>query len=396
MAVVCTIAAGSGACGSGDPTDPSAAPPAAAGPAEARENMVLLAHLDLATLASVVHASHDEVVEVEGAVSGAGNWGYTSPDGRRFALTGTSAGLSIVEVTDPRRPVNLGLVPGAASPWREVKTYGSYAYVATEARSGMDIVDLAVPEHPHKVRTWNRTFSSAHTLWVDAERGLLFANGTAGPEDQGSGGAGQNGMRVLQLEPDPEDPREVGAFQDFYVHDAYSRGDLMFASAIYDGFLAVLDVSDPGRIRELTRFSTGGRFTHNSWPTRDGRYLFTTDERPGRPLEGWDLLDLRAPRKVSEYIGSPGTIPHNVMVDGDRLLVAHYTEGVHLLDVSDPERPRVMGRYDTYTGASTGFNGSWGAYIFPGSDLIVASDINGGLFVIQYVGPPAAAARARW
>jgi len=390
--VACSVAALASACGADGPTAPG--PAATASPA-AQLNMVLLAQVDLATLATVVHAHHDEVVEVEGAVSGAGNWGYTTPDGRRFALTGTSAGLSIVEVTDPRRPLNVGLVPGAASQWREVKTYGSYAYVTTEARTGMDIVDLRVPEHPHRVHTWNETFSSAHTLWIDADRGLLFANGTAPPASPEAGGAGQNGMRVLRLEPDPASPREVGAFQGFYVHDSYSRGDLLFASAIYEGFLSVLDVGDPGRIREVTRFSTGGRFTHNSWLTSDGRYLFSTDERPGRPLEGWDLLDVRSPRKVAEYIARPGTIPHNVMVDGDRLLVAHYTEGVHLLDVSDPERPRLMGYFDTYTGPSTGFNGTWGAYIFPASDLIVASDINGGLFVLQYVGPPAGAAGAR-
>jgi hypothetical protein len=50
-----------------------------------------------------------------------------------------------------------------------------------------------------------------------------------------------------------------------------------------------------------------------------------------------------------------------------------------------------MGQYDTYAGTSTGFNGAWGAYIFPASDLIVASDINSGLYVIQYTGPRAGA-----
>jgi hypothetical protein len=74
------------------------------------------------------------------------------------------------------------------------------------------------------------------------------------------------------------------------------------------------------------------------------------------------------------------------MIDGERLVVSHYTEGVHMLDVSDPTRPRVMGSYDTYSGGSTGFNGAWGAYIFPGSNLIVVSDINGGLFVVEYTG----------
>jgi hypothetical protein len=159
---------------------------------------------------------------------------------------------------------------------------------------------------------------------------------------------------------------------------------VLFVSAMYDGFQALLDVSDPARIREITRFFTGGRFPHNSWLTRDARYLFTTDERADSPLEGWDLADPFAPRKASQYIAAPGTIPHNVMIDGDRMVVSHYTEGVHLLDVRDPERPGLLGSYDTYTGAATGFSGAWGGYIFPATDLIVVSDINGGLFVVGY------------
>jgi choice-of-anchor B domain-containing protein len=372
--VLLLLLAAAGCGGSVTRSDEPVPSPSPAGAAAA--NMRLLAQVDLGGLTTNVHAHHDEPLEIAGAVSAAGNWGYTSPGGRRFALTGTSAGTSIVEVTDGARPRPVALIQGPASQWREIRTYGEYVYVTTEARHGLDIISMKDPDHPEKVRTWNRTFQSAHTLWIDEDRGLLFANGTNTAR----------GTRVLDLRGNPEDPDEVGSFDGFYIHDAYTRGDTLFASAILDGFLALLDVSNPRRIREITRFNTGGRFTHNAWLTRDGNYVFTTDERPGRPLEGWDIRDPMAPRKVTEYIGAPNTIPHNVMIDGDRLLVAHYTEGVHLLDVSNPERPRVMGFYDTYPGTSTGFVGVWGAYIFPSSNLIVASDINGGLFVIEFTG----------
>ena len=379
----CLLGAGLAACGASSPS-PAGSSSAASEPASAALNMVLHAHVELPALAAGASGSgrglealHDEkplAVTGPAGLTAAGNWGYTTAAGRRFALTGLSVGLSVVEVTDPRSPRVVALVPGAESQWREVKTYRHWAYVTTEARTGLDIVDLSDPDRPRKVRTWSESFDSAHTLWVDRERGLLFVNGT------------RFGMRVLDLEPDPENPRDVGEWRGFYVHDAYTRDDVLYASAISDGFLALLDVSDPERIHEITRFTTGGRFTHNSWLTRDGRYLFTTDERPGRPLEGWDLSDPLAPRKVAEYIARPGSIPHNVMVDGDRLLVAHYTDGVRLLDVRDPERPQVLGHYDTFAGTEEGFAGAWGAYVFPASDLIVVSDISGGLFVVQYTG----------
>jgi hypothetical protein len=72
------------------------------------------------------------------------------------------------------------------------------------------------------------------------------------------------------------------------------------------------------------------------------------------------------------------------MIEKNLLLVAHYAEGVHLVDISTPSRPKLLASYDTDTGPSTGFVGCWGAYIFPGSNLIVASDMNNGLFVLEY------------
>jgi choice-of-anchor B domain-containing protein len=368
------LAACVGACGGDSTTSTPAAVEATPSPAVASLNMTLRSHLDLDTLGQSAQASHGEVEVNASGPSGSGNWGYTTPSGRRFALIGTSVGLAIVEVSDPRRPRRVALIAGEPNAWREVKTYGPYVYVTTEAKTGLDIVDMSDPDRPEKVRTWNETFNSAHSLWIDQDRGLLYAHGTA------------TGMHVLDLSRDPTNPRELSVFAGFYIHDSYGRGDRLYAAAIYDGFLSILDVGDPSRVRELSRFSTGGRFTHNAWLTRDGRYVFTTDERPGRPLEGWDIRVPESPRKVSEYIARTGTIPHNVMVDGDRLLVAHYTEGVRLLDVRDPERPAVLGFYDTYDGTSTGFAGAWGAYIFPGSNLIVVSDINGGLYVIEYTG----------
>ena len=363
------------ACGGGSmdpsPTSPSPSPSGSL-------NMTLLAHIDLATLS--IPASDDYHALTPAASSAAGNYGYTSPDGRRFALTGLSDGLSIVEVTDPRNPRRTAHIPGAASQWREVRTYGHYVYVTTEARTGLDIIDMGDPSRPRKVQTWSETFASAHSLWIDTDRGLLYAHGTRGPTGN------VTGMQVLSLD-DPENPRPVGAFTDYYVHDSYGRGNVLYAAAINSGFLALLDVSNPARIHEITHFNTGGFFPHNAWLTGDGRYLFTTDEVPNRPLEGWDLLNPLAPRKVSEFIAAPGTIPHNVLIDGTRMVVSHYTEGVRLLDVSNPEQPRQIGFYDTYPGGPGGFAGAWGAYIFPGSNLIVVSDINGGLFVVQYTGP---------
>lgn len=367
FALVIAHALAFGCGGDSGPTAPSTSPAAPAPAANQAVNMALLAQLPLAGMS-------------RGATGAAGLWGTTTTSGRRLALVGLTDGTAVVDVTDPARPRTTGLIVGELSSWREIRVYGDYAYVSTEANTGLDIIDLRNPDQPVKVQTWNRTFTSAHSLEIETERGLLLMNGTR------NAARADNGLRVLDVATNPREPREVGAFTAFYVHDAYVRGNRIYAAAIRDGFLGVLDVSDPSRITEITRFFTGGRFTHNSWLTGDSRYLFTTDERSGRPLEGWDIANVLAPRKVTEYNARPTGIPHNVVVDGTRLFVAHYGDGVHVLDVANPENPRLIGSYDTFGPPSDGFDGCWGVYPFPGSDLVIASDRQGGLFVLQVTG----------
>ena len=72
-------------------------------------------------------------------------WGYVDDLGNEYALIGVNGdpnqtntgGLAVVDVTDPAVPVEVAFFNGANSDWREIKTYGDYAYVTTEASAGL-------------------------------------------------------------------------------------------------------------------------------------------------------------------------------------------------------------------------------------------------------------------
>ena len=150
-------------CGSESSGAPSTVAVASPSPAAGALDMALLSHLDLPTLAQAPAAAQP-VAGQGAALSAAGNWGYTTAGGRRFALTGLSTGLSIVEVTDAARPRNVALIPGLDSQWREIRTYGEYVYTTTEASWGLDILSMKDPDHPRRIQTWNKTFRTAHSL----------------------------------------------------------------------------------------------------------------------------------------------------------------------------------------------------------------------------------------
>jgi len=70
-------------------------------------------------------------------------WGWVAPDGSEYALVGLNDGFSVVNVTIPSNPTEEFFINDLNSTWRDVKTFGNYAYVTTEADAGLLIVDLS-------------------------------------------------------------------------------------------------------------------------------------------------------------------------------------------------------------------------------------------------------------
>ena len=63
-------------------------------------------------------------------------WGYVDGSGNEYALLGVENGTSIVNVTDPANPVQVVFIPGGStSAWRDIKTWGNYAYVVSDFTS---------------------------------------------------------------------------------------------------------------------------------------------------------------------------------------------------------------------------------------------------------------------
>ena len=60
-------------------------------------------------------------------------WGWVDSLGNEYAIVGTNDGTSIFDLSDPSSPQEVLFVPGMNSIWRDIKTYGHYAYVTTEA-----------------------------------------------------------------------------------------------------------------------------------------------------------------------------------------------------------------------------------------------------------------------
>jgi choice-of-anchor B domain-containing protein len=313
-------------------------------------------------------------------------WGWTDSTGIEYALVGTTTGVSIVSLENPENPQHVAFVPGDYSVWRDLKTYGNYAYVVADqpgSDDGLLVIDLS--NLPQSVETYNWTptlpgfaiLKNCHNLYID-ENGICYL---AGCNIAGGG--------VIILDVTQEDglPEFITTGPSIYAHDVFALNQKMYASEIFQGQLGIYDLSNRERITRLAGITTPYTFTHNAWTTSDGHYVFTTDEKANAPVGAYDITDLNNIQRIDIFRPpltlNTNVIPHNVHVKDNYLFISYYTDGGVIVDASIPDHLIEVGQYDTELQITQGYNGAWGMYPFFKSGLLLISDINNGLYVVE-------------
>jgi choice-of-anchor B domain-containing protein len=314
-------------------------------------------------------------------------WGYTAPDGTEYALVGLRSGVSIVSLADPASPLEIQFIPGDNSTWRDLKTWGHFAYVTTDqpgTDEGLLIVDLSGLPNNVTWENWrpvlpNQTtpLHTCHNLWID-EFGYCYLSGC----DQNSGG-----VIILDVFSTPGTPQFVTYNAPVYAHDCFTQNNQLYTAEIYEGTFSVFDVTDKQAIVQLATQNTPFEFCHNVWANEAGTVLFTTDERANAPTAAFDISNMDNIKLLDEFrptatLGT-GVIPHNAHVLGNYVVISNYTDGCVVVDATRPDNLIEVESYDTSTDFDEGFHGCWGAYPYFPSGLIAASDIENGLYILK-------------
>jgi len=319
-------------------------------------------------------------------------WGYVAPNGREYAILGCSSGTSFIDVTDSATIREVDFVSGVTSNWREMKTVSHYAYVVSEGtNSKVQIIDLQyLPDSVSLVKTTNfPNHTTTHSIQVWGTNKIIL---------NGCNSSFGNGVVILDCT-DPINPvviskanNQFGGNTNGYVHDSRVWKDTLWACNIYTGYVTLFDgrsmpVAGDTLIPFKSFQTVPNPFTHNLAFTYDGKYIYTTDETsaPNGKLKGWNIQDKTNITNTGTYLptGITTAIVHNVEVYGTYALVAHYTAGIRLFDITNPVTPVEVAWYDTYPSSnSSNFSGCWAVYMLP-SKKIIASDINTGFYCVR-------------
>jgi len=268
--------------------------------------------------------------------------------GHRYALMGSNvAGVVVVDVTDPGRPAIASHFGTAASKGTDIHTLfldRGKAYLAN-IDLGLEIWDVADPAHATKLGAW---------ALDDASHPFAFP------------------------------------------HDLYVEGDRAYVD-YWDGGMAIVDVGDPAAPTLVGSFVGYGEHTsHSCWVTTIGgrRIAVHGDEQWGAHVHVVDVTE--GTDAFATSIGAWQTRPevsvHNIMAFGSTAIMAHYQDGVRVLDLSDPTAPRETAWFDTWPGydpryGDSFYEGAVGIDVDRANQLVYVADTHRGLIVLHLDAP---------
>lgn len=320
-------------------------------------------------------------ISYSGGEDGSSCWHYNAPNGKEYAIMGTTKGTRIYDITTPESPALVNFYKSQAiNYWREMKVYGDYAYIVQDNSTqyeGLLIADLSNIEDTiiyYDYKGHDGRLRKGHTVWID-ENGYMYINGGT-----------YNSVAIYDLKDNPTIPKYISTLPGEYVHDCYVRGDSLYAANIYDGHITIWNIEDKGAPFKINSFKTPKSNSHNCWLSDDGNTLFATDETTASAISVFDIHDYTDIKLIQQFKirQNAASIVHNVHILDDFIIASYYTEGVIIADASDPTDIVLTGVYDTYTPSNGGtYNGCWEADPYTTSGNIVASDIDNGMFILK-------------
>lgn len=328
--------------------------------------------------------------------SGCWGWAQTSKN-KEYAIVGTSSQTYFIDVTNPTNPVISDSVKGrrTGGVYREIKTYQNYCYmVSDDSPSSFQIVDMKyLPDSVHVVYDGTTYFDRCHTIFIDNDK--LYCGA---PKDFSTGY--QSPLRVYSLA-NPEVPLLLKRLEDDislslidYVHDMFVRNDTIFASCGWKG-LQILTFNSSTNTFSIIQSYAGypySGYNHSSWQTDNRKTIVMADEVPaGLPAKVVDVSDLNNMTLVDTFKSNSGATAHNPYIIGNRWCwLSSYQDGLFLYDISTPANTTVYGFFDTCplygindNFSTNAYKGNWGAYPYLPSKIIIACDMQNGIFILD-------------
>ena len=342
-------------------------------------------------------------------------WGWTDPEtGDDYALVGSNQGMTIVDISDAKRPVVIGILPTDSTEggefWRDIKVYADHAFVVSENEDHrMQVLDLT------QVRDVDLSggpvvfpatanydgIHHAHNVAINEETGYAYIVGS----DTCAGG-----LHMVDIS-DPTNPSFAGCFEDHgYTHDTqcviyrgadadYYGSEVCFSSNGNfpdPNTLSIVDVSDKSNPVGIANVSYGqAGYSHQGGLTPDQDYFLHGDELDeyfglvnNTRTRIFDVRDLDNTAMIGFFDNDTTSIDHNIYTEGRYAIVSNYTSGLRVYDMKNVAAGELseVAYFDLYPeNDNPSFEGgTWSNYpYFRQKGIVAVTGMDRGLFIVQ-------------
>lgn len=324
--------------------------------------------------------------------AGCSGW-YQSSKNKEYAIIGSVYNVYFVDVTTPTSPVVVDSVPlkNGLTLDHEVHTYQNYCYSVEDGHlfGSFRIIDMQyLPDSVHVVYDSTNLFKLSHTLYIDQDK--LYCASVRTPTSDIS-------MAVYSLAT-PTAPVLLRTLNQDYpninsVHDMFVKNDTIYASCQFSG-LHIFKLTSSNTFSLLASYNNYqySGYNHSSSLTKDSKSLVFTDEIPeGLPIKIIDVSNLNNITALDTFRSHVGATAHNPYIVGNKWLwVSSYQDGLYLYDISNPSSVAMHGFFDTCplygdndNYSTMQYSGNWSAYPYLPSKIVLALDMQNGLFVLD-------------
>lgn len=322
-------------------------------------------------------------------------WGLHVND-VEYAIIGSTAGTHFIDLSDPYNPEETFFVEGGSiggqiihRDYHDNKGY-LYAVADEGSNSTLQIIDISnLPDGIDVVYDSQELIRRTHNLFIDQATDKLYTGISEGSSNSFAP------LRVFDIS-DPTNPVDIGSYGSFenfpisQVHDLFVRNDTAYMNCGPAGFAIAYfgDMDNPETLATLSSsdYEQSG-YNHSGWLSDDGDYYYMADETWGTDIK---VMDVRSLPDIffTDFIDAGNeneySIPHNQIVYDNKLYSSYYYDGLIVWDLDDPSQPERSWEYKTtdYEHRQN-YEGAWGVYPFLPSGLVLVSDMQYGLFVLN-------------
>jgi uncharacterized secreted protein with C-terminal beta-propeller domain len=215
-----------------------------------------------------------------------------------------------------------------------VAVAGNYAYVA-DGQAGLQVIDVSNPARPVHVGAFE-TSGSASDVAIAGN----YAYVAEKPRWAGNNYIGGGGLEVIDVS-NPANPARVGGYdsREVYAEGVAVASGYAYVADYRDG-VQVINVSNPANPARVRGFGTGGY----AWDVAiAGNYAYVADGGdgfftwPGQGLVVFDISTQASPARVGSFAAS--AYSSGVTVSGNLIYVADYQQGLLILEQSTAPPP---------------------------------------------------------